>query len=246
MARQHGALRPDPSAAKTVYRRTGANGTEDLGVARTRILEKTSRISVLEPTVVKEWIRERQQHGIDQHDEVWEGVYVVPPLANNSHQALVGGLNAVFHEVVFIGGRGQVFPGANISARRIGWEQNFRCPDIVVVLKDGLAIDCITHWWGGPDFLVEIESPKDETEEKIPFYSKLKVRELLIIHRDTRQLRLYRHNGQELALVKPSRFQGGQWLLSEVVPLAFRRRTGRGGPHIELRRTDSKSGAWSI
>ena len=42
---------------------------------------------------------------------------------------------------------------------------------------------------GGPDFLVEVQSPHDDTEVKIPFYSELQVRELLIIHRDTRALR---------------------------------------------------------
>jgi Uma2 family endonuclease len=133
-----------------------------------------------------------------------------------------------------------------VSDRRSGWDRNFRGPDIVVVLNNGLAIDCKTHWFGGPDFLVEVQSPGDQTDAKITFYSKLKVRELLIIQRDTRQLRLYRHNGQQLALVEPSEFQGGRWLRSEVLPLAFRRKALKGGPRTEVQRTDGQPGNWTV
>lgn len=97
---------------------------------------------------------------------------------------------------------------------------------------------------GGPDFLVEIRSPGDDTGLKIPFYSKIRVKELLIVHRDTRQLRLYRHDGHELKLVAPSERQGGKWLTSEVVPLAFRRQALRSGPRLEVRRTDEKVEKW--
>jgi Putative restriction endonuclease len=80
---------------------------------------------------------------------------------------------------------------------------------------------------GGPDFLVEVESPGDDTEEKVPFYSKIGARELLILHRDKRTLR---HDRQELILVKPSTFEGKEWLLSSGLPLAFRRTLTRGVP----------------
>lgn len=32
---------------------------------------------------------ERRQTGADRFDEVWEGVYMMAPLANNEHQELV-------------------------------------------------------------------------------------------------------------------------------------------------------------
>jgi len=99
---------------------------------------------------------------------------------------------------------------------------------------------------GGPDFLVEIQSPNDDTDEKIPFYSTVRVRELLILHRDTRQPRLYRYDGQELVLVAPSEFEGQQWLVSEVVPLAFRRSGRRSGARTKVCRTDGRPGAWAV
>src|SRR5262249_23087002 len=150
----------------------------------------------------------RQVRGVDTYDEVWEGVYVVPPLANLHHQDFTGDLYDIFHGVVRSEKRGRVQPGANVSDRRTDWETSFRVPDIVIVLNDGRAVDCGTHWFGGPDFLVEVESPGDETDLKIPFYSQIKVRELLIIHRDTRLLRLFRHDGQQLVQVEPSDWKG--------------------------------------
>jgi Uma2 family endonuclease len=218
-------------------------GTVD-DVPKPELVMPTARI--LEPSVVRQLIRQRQKCGIDKWDEVWEGVYVVPPLANNPHQNVVGLLTGILFNVVILEERGQVQPGANVSDRRDGWEHNYRDPDVVVVLNDGQAIDCGTHWMGGPDFLVEIQSPGDETEEKIPFYSKLGARELLIIYRDTRHLRLLRHNGKRLVAVKASALAGGKWLVSEVVPLAFRQAGSKAKPRTEVRRTDDKPGSWTV
>jgi Uma2 family endonuclease len=203
-------------------------------------------VHILDPDLAREYIRDRQRRGIDQYDEVWEGVYIVPPLANNTHQALVMDLSNLLYTVVRLEGRGMVYPGVNLSDRRAGWKKKFRAPDIVVVLNDSPAIDCDTHFMGGLDFLVEIQSPGDETEKKLPFYSELRVREALIIQRDTRQMRLLRHNGQELKAVKAADFAGGKWLLSAVVPLAFRRRPQQGGARTEVRRTDGMPGSWTV
>jgi Uma2 family endonuclease len=191
-------------------------------------------------------IQERKRKGIDLYDEVWEGMYVMPSMPNNAHQLLVGDLDDIFREVAKKAGLGQSYPGANVSDRRKGWEHNYRVPDLLVVLNDSRAIDCDTHFCGGPDFLVEIQSPGDDTEEKVPFYAKVGVRELLIVHRDNRALRLLRLEGDELVLVKPSLLDGKEWLVSTVLPLAFRRKTRGGKPVTEVRRTDGKPGLWTV
>jgi Uma2 family endonuclease len=202
-------------------------------------------VRILDPRLAHAYIRDRQERGIDRDDEVWEGVYIVPPIATNAHQGLIAALIAILYQAVVAEGRGRIFPGANVSNRRAGWKRRFRGPDIVVVLNEGKAVDCTTHWMGGPDFLIEVQSPRDQTDEKIPFYSELGVRELLIIHRDTRQLRLYRHDGKRLAPVEATDFQGSKWLVSAVVPLAFRRKAFKAGPQTEVCRTDA-AGAWSV
>jgi hypothetical protein len=205
-----------------------------------------NKVLILDQELIREFIQDRHEREVDRYDEVWEGVYIVPPIATNSHQSLVAALTAILFNVIVLEARGQVFPGANVSDRRVGWKRKFRGPDVVVVLGGSRAIDCNTHWMGGPDFLVEVQTPGDQTDEKIPFYSEIGVRELLIIHRDTRQLRLYRHNGKELVQVKPSDFQGAKWFVSAVVPLAFRRKALRSGSLTDIQRTDGISGSWTV
>lgn len=212
--------------------------------SRENVLPK--RVRITDDGLAEKLIRERERLGIDRYDEVWDGVYVMPSLPTLSHQGLVHGFGAIFDRVIVQEKRGKCYPGANVSDRRVDWKENYRCPDVVVVLEDSRAIDCNTHLYGGPDFLIEILSPGDDTEEKIPFYEKIQVRELLIVHRDTRQLRLYRHDGEHLVLVEPSSFQGGRWLVSTVLPIALRRKAIRGQPQIEVRRTDGQTGSWTL
>ena len=118
--------------------------------------------------------------------------------------------------------------------------------DVVVVLNGGRAVDCDTHWLGGPDFLVEIECPDDDVEKKIPFYAKIGVRELLIVVRDTRVLRLFRLADGTLKPVGRSAPGDPVWLASKVLPLSFRCRANRSAPHIDVKRTDGKAGHWVV
>jgi Uma2 family endonuclease len=205
-----------------------------------------TKLLIHDTGVSEQLIQERKRKGLDLYDEVWEGMYVMPSMPNNAHQLLVGDLGAIFHTVVKQPGLGQGYPGANVSDRRKDWEHNYRIPDYLVVLNDSRAVDCNTHFFGGPDFLVEIQSPGDDTEEKVPFYGKIGVRELLIIHRDKRTLRLLRLQGDELVLVTPSLLDGKEWLVSEVLPLAFRRTVVKGVPRTQVRRTDGQPGLWTV
>jgi Uma2 family endonuclease len=191
-------------------------------------------------------LQERKRKGIDLYDEVWEGIYVIPSMPTLAHQLLVGDLGNIFHEVVKKPRLGKSYPGANVSDRRKGWEHNYRVPDLLVVLNNSRAADCETHFCGGPDFVVEIQSPGDDTEDKVPFYSKIGVRELLIVHRDKRTLRLLRLHGEELVLVRPSSLEGKEWLISQVLSLAFRRTLRRGKARTQVRRTDGKPGLWIV
>jgi hypothetical protein len=220
--------------------------TDDWSIRRSRVLKQAEEVRILDPALAREYILDRQSRQSDKYDEVWEGVYIVPPLANNPHQRLVGALANVFFQLVTLEAKGDVLPGANVSDRDEGWEANFRDPDIVVVLKGGRAVDCTTHWMGGPDFLTEIESRKGEADLKLPFYERIQVREVLVIERDTRRIRLYRHDGQHLTLVAAQPFENGKWLISQVMPLAFRRRGLRSGAKIEIRRTDGQPSHWLL
>ena len=53
------------------------------------------------PRIEEELIEQRKAWGVDQHDEVWEGVYFMPPMANDDHHDLV---------LEFAASCGQLFP----------------------------------------------------------------------------------------------------------------------------------------
>jgi Uma2 family endonuclease len=166
------------------------------------------KMMVLDPGVSADLIARRKRLGIDQYDEVWDGVYVMPPIANNDHQDLVGGLTVALFEVLVLPRLGRVHPGANVSDRDDDWEHNYRIPNVVVVLAGGRAVDRGTHWQGGPDFLIEVLSPGDDTPAKLPFYAELGVREVLVVERDTRRPTLYRLGRTRLAPVRPTDLAG--------------------------------------
>lgn len=202
---------------------------------------------ILNTGELQRMIRRRRRLGIDHKDEVWDGVHVIMPDPTVLHQQIVTRLTAILLTVVADASRGQALAGTNVSDRLRGWKKNFRVPDVVVVLREGRAINCGTHWMGGPDFLVEVQSPGDETEAKVPFYAGIGVRELLVVDRDTRHLRLLRHDGHDLTPVEAEDRHGKKWLVSAVVPLAFRRSAPRGqDPKTHVERTDGTAGSWVV
>ncbi|MSR58742.1 MAG: Uma2 family endonuclease [Planctomycetaceae bacterium] len=200
---------------------------------------------IAEPDVEHRLIAQRQADGIDQHDEVWEGVYFVSPIANNEHQGLTSGLVGVMQFVVDWKGLGRSFPGVNVTDQEIDWTKNYRVPDVAVFLNGNHAEDRQTHFLGGPDFAVEIVSSGDRSLEKLPFYSQVGVRELLIIDRNPWALELYRRGEGELALLGHSTIEHPQMLPSLVLPLKFRLVTGIARPQIEISHNDGKQ-QWLI
>lgn len=200
---------------------------------------------ILDGEITDQIIRDREQRGINQFDEVWEGVYVVSPLADLEHQYISGILTSILVEVVQVPGLGRVYPGANVSDREHDWKDNFRVPDVVVVLRNGKARDCGTHFCGGPDFLIEILSDDDKSYDKLEFYAAIGVRELLVVDPDTRRVELFRLSGGKLSLVGRSSQDAPRPISSSVVPLTFQWVAGATRPTIAVERTDGKSGSWS-
>lgn len=205
-----------------------------------------TRVLLLDQAITEEMIRERKRLRLDCYDEVWEGVYVIPSVPSLAHQKLVHAFEMPLDAVVLETGLGEVYPGANVSDRH-DWKSNYRVPDVVVLLNNGSAEARDTYILGGPDFIIEITSPNESPEDKLSFYSGIRVRELLVVHRDTRHLTLYRHDGEQLEPVELTDFQGKRYLVSKMVALAFRRTVSKGKvPRVEVLRTDSTPGSWTI
>lgn len=176
---------------------------------------------VLDQDLARELRADRKARGIDQHDEVWEGVYVMSPIADDSHQRIVSKLTYAFEQVIGERGLGDVRPGINVSDRIAGWKKNFRSPDVVVILKGSAAQNHDTFWTGALDFIVEVISRGDRSQEKLPFYSKIGIREALFVERDPWRLNLYRHDGSKLHLVGQCNSVNAPPVGSEVLPFLF-------------------------
>jgi Uma2 family endonuclease len=72
---------------------------------------------------------------------------------------------------------------------------------------------------GGPDAVIEIRSPEDETYDKLPFYAALGVRDIIVIDRDSKRPEVYRLAGAEY--VAPAQDSDG-WLRAEAMTVRFR------------------------
>src|SRR5690242_2792786 len=131
---------------------------------------------VIDPALRRRLLAERRASGGDRYDEVWDGVYVMPPLADDEHQRIAGRLHSILDIVIGMPGLGEVRPGVNVSDRVRGWKSNYRCPDVAVRLNGGKARILRKHWCGGPDFAVEVVSRADQSRKKLEFYAGIGTR----------------------------------------------------------------------
>ena len=159
-------------------------------------------------------------------------------LPNDEHQDVVGGLQYVLRDIIQITGRGKVRPGINLASNANDWKSDYRCPDVVVFLKDSPVVCHGVFWTGGPDFAVEILSPDDKMPSKIDFYAKVGTRELLVIDRDPWRLDLHRHDGQALPVAAVGRLDGPA-IASESLPITLRLVRGEERPRILVTHTET-------
>jgi Uma2 family endonuclease len=191
----------------------------------------------LEPGELKRLIRERRDSGGDRWDEVWDGVYVMPPLADNEHQRMGLDLAIDIRNALGPDERIQIFAGCNVSDQPKRWRRNYRCPDVAVFLPGNPAEDRGSHWFGGPDFAIEILSPFDRSREKFGFHAKVGVRELLLVDRRPWQLEIHRLEGDRFVRTGRSDLDDSTALPSQILPLTYRLVHGLTRPKIEVSRT---------
>ncbi|MBI3468692.1 MAG: Uma2 family endonuclease [Planctomycetes bacterium] len=202
-------------------------------------------VLVTDPQVEDSLLAERRATGADRYDEVWDGVYWMSPIPNNEHQEVAMRLGGVFLLLFNFGPRVKVVAGVNVTDQEEDWTHNYRIPDVAVFLEGTRAQNRGTHWLGGPDFGVEIESPKDRSREKFPFYAQVGVQELLLIERDPWALELYRLTGDALTLVGRVIPGDEAALESTVLAVRFRLIPADPRPLIEVTRLDG-SQQWLV
>lgn len=118
---------------------------------------------------------------------------------------------------------------------------DFRIPDISVVLRGGRAQVRDAFIAGGPDLVIGVRSPGDETEEKLPWYASQHVREVLVIDRDTKKPTLYRPKGGRLGFATET-----DSVVLETVPLRLERSVRQGKAHLKVTDTSERGRSWEI
>lgn len=189
-------------------------------------------VLIYDPELEREVRAERDRRFPNNRDEVWEGVLVMPPLANNEHQFIVTDLALAFAAVVNRSAGDRVLAGCNVSDRDKDWTSNYREPDVAVYLATNPAKNADTHWVGGPDLAVEIASPGEDPRQKLDFYAKVNTCEVLIVDRDPWSVELYQLQGGKLSLLGKSDVSNPSVLTSGVLPLTFAVRPGTPRPTI--------------
>jgi Uma2 family endonuclease len=200
---------------------------------------------IKDPCLEENLIEERKRRNADRWDEVWEGVYVVSPIPNLEHQYIVSCFDEILAETIRRAGLGEVYPGVNLSDRDEDWTYNYRGPDMAVFLKTGKAVPAEAHYRGPADFLVEITSPHDSTYEKIPFYDKLGVVELLIVDRNPWKLELYARVDGRFQKTGESNLENAAVLESRTASLTFQLVAGKDRPQISVEHPQSGK-KWTV
>ncbi len=188
---------------------------------------------LLDPEEAQSWL-DAQNEIEPRFTECWEGVTVVPPLANNPHQRFVMRIAEAFSSAIDWDVGECSLPGANLSDRGDGWEHNYRCPDVLVYLRGNPAIEHVTHWEGGPDFIVEILSNGEDPDAKFDFYASIGTREVLIVDRKPWALELFRLKRGKLVSVGRSELPGSTLLKSSALPFTFQLLPAKPRPRIEM------------
>lgn len=165
----------------------------------------------------------RRRTGGDRWDEMWEGVLHMTPIPTGGHQDIVAELWGWLKQHWALPTGGRVHLQRNVAEAGT-WSDNYRVPDLVLVTPARFHLDKDLYIDGGPDVVVEVRSPDDETYEKLPFYAKIGVREAWVIDRDTKRPEFYEpHQGEMQA--KQAGFDG--WLKSEVTGVEMREADGK-------------------
>lgn len=206
-------------------------------------------VSVSETRLPSDLLARLRPGGPEPRDEVWGGeLHMVPP-PHSEHGRLELKLGAFFDLHWEQPGLGLVCLEAGV--KRPGTQQvevlgrrlpsDYRTPDLSLVLPG--RFERLVDGWivGGPDVVIEVESPGDESRAKLPFYLEVGVREVVLIDRDERRVQLLRATPSGWTTV-PATADG--WLRSQLLRTELRTEppTGPGRPPaLRLRRSDDPS-----
>lgn len=188
----------------------------------------------------EEELADRRTKGLDRWDEMWEGVLHMTPAPSVEHQRMLDEMIEFLRPRLRAARRGILVSGINVF-RDAGSSPDYRIPDLTFVAAGREQILQSEGVRGeGPDAVIEIRSPDDETYDKLPFYAALAVREAIVCDRDSKEPKVFRLAGSHYVVLQPD--QEG-WVRSEVLGIRLRRLAG---PQPRLRIEDAADSSLGI
>jgi Uma2 family endonuclease len=132
------------------------------------------------PPVVEAWLEERRAKGLDGFDEVWEGEYVVVPMAHPRHGLVDQQVAVILDPLARAAGL------IVSSPLNLGHPDNYRVPDRVL-----LRTTPTTTYVATAALVVEVVSPDDRSRRKLDFYAAREVDEVVLVDPCRRSVELF-------------------------------------------------------
>jgi Uma2 family endonuclease len=158
---------------------------------------------------------QRRRLGQDVRDEMWDGVLHMVPPPSDAHQEFA--IRLLFVTAPIAEARGLV---SRYETGLFRADEDYRVPDQLYCRPEQRS----DRGAEGAELVVEILSPRDETYNKIDFYSRVGVREMIVAHPEERRIELFRALGGQLVPVQPG---ADGALVSEVLGLTLRTVAGK-------------------
>lgn len=144
-------------------------------------------------------LEERRRLGLDLFDEMWEGeLHMVPP-PTSGHQSTGTDLLVVLVPIALAVGLRMLYE-TGLYDPDVADHSSYRVPDLSVFDPAILSARGIE---GAAHLVVEIRSPGDESYDKLPYYERLGVREVLIVDPSERTVRLWTNRPDGLSETTP-------------------------------------------
>lgn len=129
---------------------------------------------ILEPSTVglDELLVHRRRAGLDRLDEVWEGVLHMVPAPSGEHAEITQQLAVILDRPARAAGLVPTMGEFNVGES----EHDYRVPDGGLHRQRPRGV-----WFPTVALVVEIVSPGDESWEKLPFYARHGVDEIVVV-----------------------------------------------------------------
>lgn len=159
----------------------------------TSVMGRTEEVPEL-----RELLERRRNLGLDTHDEIWNGTYVIMPNPAPEHGEVVVNVASFLKAMVAELELSFLSVAAPVNIGRFG--EDYRVPDVAVYDRSGDRTSPAFLGQSAAWLVVEVLSAGEEADAKFDFYHRYGVQEILIIDWQAARSELW---ARSASLVRP-------------------------------------------